>query len=130
VIDKVGTNLDSITASDVTADHKCCNRLEWITYITKAEQLGSGSLDVAESPRSYYLVWIPRYDNGDKYTVGNISASQRWGRTRTSKLYFFVAVGRGSSGGGDITMEFDAYYDIRLLDGGNNPSGKTGLSGP
>jgi hypothetical protein len=129
VLDTNKSGLDAISDTDVAAGHKACNRLEWSTYISKAEQLGSGNLDVAGSPRSYYLVWIPRYDNGDKYMVGNFAAQQRWGRggDDMSKLYVFVAVGRGSAGGSAQTLAFDCYYEARLLEGGNNPPGKDSL---
>ena len=119
--------LDTITASDLAAGHKACNRLEWSTYISKAEHWAAGALDPAGGPDSYYSAWADRYDNGDRRTIGNYSSSQRWGRTRTNKLYVFVVAGRQSGAGSSVTLKFDAYYNITILDGGNNPSGKTGL---
>ena len=119
--------LDTITSGDVTANHKACNRLEWSTTISKGEHWAAGALDPAAGPGSYYSEWSDRYDNGDRRTKGIYASSQRWGRTRTNKLYVFVCAGRGSGAGSAATIKFDAYYNITMLDGGNNPPGKTGL---
>ena len=131
-ISKNSAWLDSITSGDVSANHKCSNRLEWQTEIVKAEHLASGSLDPAGGPRSYYLMWSDRWDNGDRRNINQYALDQKWGRggNSTAKLYVFVAVGRNASGGSALTMEFDCYYNARLLHGGSNPSGKTVLSGP
>jgi len=122
------SGLQSISASDVAAGHKACNRISWSTQITSAELTSGGALTPAGIPESYYMQWGDRYDNGDKRIIGNYSLTQRWGRTRTTKLYVWVACGRGVSGAGaGATMRFDAYYNAQLLTGGNNPSGTTGL---
>lgn len=122
--------LDVITSADVSANHRATNRLEYSFKIAKAGPQTSGALTPALAPESYYMAWRPRYDNGDAYVTGNYSAAQRWGRTRTNKLYIWVAVGRNGSPGGAITMKFDAYYNATLLDGGTNPGGSPSLSGP
>jgi hypothetical protein len=129
-ISKNTTYLDTITSADVSAGHKASNRLEWQTEIVKAEHLASGSLTPAGAPRSYYMMWSDRYDNGDRRNINQYALDQRWGRTRTDKLYAFVAVGRNATGGDALTMEFDIYYHARLLQSGTSPSGKTALSGP
>ena len=122
--------LDDISSSDVSAGHKCSNRLEFQTEIVKAEHLASGNLDPAGACRSYYLMWSDRWDNGDRRNINSYALDQRWGRTRTTKLFAFVAVGRNDSGGSALTMEFDCYYNARMLHKGTSPSGKTALSGP
>lgn len=128
VIDTNKTGLKLINSTDVSNDHKACNRVQFHFRITKSENLGGGTLDVAESPRSHYLIWGDRYDNGDLRTINSYAASQRYGRTRTTKLYVWVAVGRGSAGAGaSAQIDFDCYYKATMLDGGNSPSGKTGL---
>ena len=127
-LDTNKAGLDSISAADVAAGHRACNRLEWSTNITKAEHLAAGNLSPAGSPRCYYMIWGDRYDNGDLRTIGSYAASQRWGRTRTDKLYVFVAIGRGSSGASsNSTVAFNGYYSATLHDSGCNPSGKTSL---
>ena len=90
---------------------------------------GAGTLDPAEGPRAHYLTWSDRWDDGDKRTENSYSASQRFGRNgTTAKLYVWVAVGRGSSGAGSTAqIDFDCYYKATLIDGGNNPGGKTAL---
>ncbi len=119
--------LDLISSTDVAAGHKASNRFEWATEIIKSEWLPAGSLNPAGGPISYYLISGDRWDNGDKRTVNQFAPEQRWGRTRTTKLYVFCAVGRNASASSAITMKFDVYYHARLLDGGTSPSGKTGL---
>ena len=124
--DKAG--LKNISASDVSAGHKANNRIQFRFQILKSEQLTSGTLDPAGGPRSYYLIWTDRYDNGDMRSVYSYAAGQRWGRERTTKLYVWVAVGRGSSGASSAAqIDFDCYYKATLLEGGTSPSGKTAL---
>jgi hypothetical protein len=128
VIDTNKTGLKLINSTDVSNDHKASNRIQFQFTITKCEMLSGGTLDPAEGPRAQYLIWSDRYDNGDKRTENSYSASQRFGRTRTTKLYVWVAVGRGSSGAGaSAQIDFDCYYKATMLDGGNSPNGKTGL---
>ena len=122
--------LDTITSGDVTDGRKCANRLGFQTEIVKNEYLDAGAMNPDDPPRSKYMNWDYRWDNGERRDAYTYSLDQRWGRTRTSKLYVWVAVGRNASTGDPITMEFDCYYHARMLHGGTNPSGKTGLSGP
>ena len=119
--------LDPISETDLAQGHKCCNRLEWATKISKSENLAAGALNPAGGPISYYSTWADRYDNGDKRLFGNYSSGQRWGRTRTDKMYVFVCAGRTSGAGSSVTIKFDAYYNVTILESGNNPSGKTPL---
>ena len=127
-IDTNKAGLKNITATDVAASHKASNKVEASFEIVKAEHLAAGSLDPAGAPRTYYVVWADRYDNGDRRNINQYSADQRWGRTRTDALYIWMGFGRGSSGASaNSTVAVNAYYSVRQLDGGNNPGGTSGL---
>jgi hypothetical protein len=121
---------DLISSADVTANHRAVNRLEYSFKIAKANANTYGALTPANAPEAYYIRFRPRYDNGDTYHTLSYSAAQRFGRSRTSKLYIWVACGRNGSPGSAMTMKFDAYYNATLLDGGTNPGGSPSLSGP
>ena len=85
-IDKNSAWLDLISTQDVASGHKASNRFEWQTEIVKSENTTSGNLNPAGAPRSYYLMWSDRWDNGDRSNINQYAADQRWGRTRTTKL--------------------------------------------
>ena len=69
------------------------------------------------------------WDTGWK-KVGDVETplNQRFGRVRTNKLYLWVSNGRGDPGAGSsATIDFNLYYKIEALAGGNHPSGTTPL---
>lgn len=120
--------MKNITATDVAAGHKASNKIEASFEIVKSEHLAAGSLNPAGAPRTYYLIWADRYDNGDRRNIVQYSADQKWGRSKTNELYLWLGFGRGSSGAGsNSTVAVKAYYSVRQLDGGNNPGGTSGL---
>lgn len=131
----VGTNrtgLDNISESDVSAGNRAVNRVEFWFEIQPQENLSASGIDVAGSPKTDFLLWRGRYDQGDAYgSVNTYSLSQRWGRSAngTSKLYVWVAIGRTSGASSDQQLDFAVHYSIDgPLTSGTNPSGETPLS--
>jgi hypothetical protein len=131
----IGTNsaaMDNINVADVTAGHRSVNRVEFWFSCQPNETLTAAGIDVADAMKIDDLQWRGRYDNGDAYgNVNTYALNQRWGRSSnlTSKLYVWVAVGRGYSGAGSSQqLDFNAYYSIDgPLTSGTNPSGTTAL---
>ena len=122
--------LDSITESDVEADHKQVNRL-WFSFAIqqKGNQTITGLNTSATPPKTSHSLYMGRYDNGDSYSdYVSYASGQVWGRTRTSKLYLWVAVSRWAGGASSsTTLDFDCYYRLHTTNNVNNPSGTTSL---
>ena len=124
-------DLETITSTTVAAGHRATNRLGYNFNITRGGAYTAGALTPADAHESYYMSWRPYFDDGHVYGAeGKFSAGQRWGRSRTNKLYLWVACGRTATPSAGCTMKFDAYYNATLLNSGTNPSGTTILSGP
>jgi len=117
------------TSTEYAAGKKCINRILWFGRIEKLNEGSSSGINTAGQPlmNEFSTCWY--WDNGWK-KVGDVETNlnQRFGRVRTNKLYVFIANGRGDSGAGSsATVDFDVFYRITALDGGNHPSGTTGL---
>jgi len=122
-------NLNAATADDYAAGRKCVNRMLWFGRIAKQETASGTGINVVGSPIMNEFSFSHHWDDGWKI-AGDIEQAipQYFGRIRTNKLYVWVASGRGTSGAGSsATVDFNLYYRITALDGGNHPSGRTAL---
>lgn len=115
--------------TNYAAGRKWVNRMVWWCRIAKHDKSNGSGLNVAGEPQVNEFSYSFRWDNGDKHTEdGEQIVNARFGRVRTDKLYFWIANGRANTGAGSsVTIDFDVYYKITVLDDGNNPSGRTGL---
>ncbi len=129
-IDTFGADLNTISASDYSTDgYKFMNRITWSARIHKADWRSSSGITPAASPKINAITWNKHYDNGDRKTDDiTYNLGQFWGRGNTdNKLYFFVSHGRKGGASVSATVDFRCFYRIHNLDGGNHPSGRTGL---
>jgi len=129
-IDTFGSDFNTISASDYSTDgRKFMNRITWWTRINKSDWITSSGIRPASPPRATTLNWSKHYDDGDQGTVDKTyNLIQSMGRGNTdNKLYFFVSHGRLGGAGSSATVDFRCFYRIHNLDGGNHPSGRTGL---
>lgn len=121
-------NMNTPNSGDYAAGRKVCNRIHWWGRIAKLDSANSTGINVAGEPLMHEFSFSHHWDNGYKVT-GDVETvlNQRFGRVRTNKFYIWIANGRGTSGAGSsVTVDFDVYYRITALDGGNHPSGRTG----
>tara|TARA_R110002051_G_scaffold233752_1_gene295281 strand:+ start:467 stop:1384 length:918 start_codon:yes stop_codon:yes gene_type:complete len=117
------------TTAEYAAGKKCINRILWFGRIEKLNEGSSTGINTAGQPlmNEFSTCWY--WDTGWK-KVGDVETplNQRFGRVRTNKLYLWVSNGRGDSGAGsNATIDFNLYYKIEALAGGNHPSGTTPL---
>tara|TARA_R110000803_G_scaffold15895_6_gene43766 strand:+ start:1583 stop:2530 length:948 start_codon:yes stop_codon:yes gene_type:complete len=121
-------NQNVASNADYLAGRKCVNRIMWWGRIAKLDSANTTGINVAGEPLMNEFTFSNHWDNGYKVT-GDIETvvNQRFGRVRTNKLYVWVSNGRGMAAGGSSTIDFNLYYRITALDGGNHPSGRTGL---
>jgi hypothetical protein len=123
-------SMPSITEAYVAADHRSVNRLPFFFSINRNEKSSDSGINIPNNPVSRWMFWRGRFDNGDAVhsSMQSYVTNQKWGRTRTSKLYVWVSVGRRGSVSSVQPMDFDCYYLISKPDTGVNPSGTVGLS--
>lgn len=122
--------MQNVTEAAVAAGNRAANRVEFEFSITPQENLTANGIDIEDSPKSEDLHWRGRWDHGDAWGgVQTFAANQRWGRTRTNKLYVFCCVGRTGGASTSKQLDFAAYYSITgPMTSGTNPSGETALS--
>ena len=121
-------NLFVPDSAEYAEGKKVINRMLWWGRIAKNEDSNTTGINIAGEPQMHEFSYIPHWDNGHQEEgAKETQVNQRFGRVRTDKLYFWIANGRGQSGAGSSsTIDFDVYYRITALDGGNHPSGRTG----
>jgi hypothetical protein len=123
--------LESISEADVAAGDRSSNRIGFHFIIERNEVSSSSGINIANNPVSRWLIFRDRLDDGDaRGSLQSLLVNQKWGRSANvcTKLYVFVAVGHGSSVANPHDIDFDCYYNVTHLDGGLNPSGRTGLT--
>jgi hypothetical protein len=123
------TNFASITDSDATAGKHSINRVEFDFEITRDERLSASGTRPADPPYTKWAFHRGRYDNGDaSQDRSSYVVSQKWGATRTNKLYVWVSIGRAGAVGNSQSIDFDCYFKCDVLTSGTNPSGETQLT--
>jgi hypothetical protein len=122
-------NMPTISSGEYGEGKKFVNRLTWWTRIAKHDAASGTGINVVGEPLANEYSWSYFFDNGTK-KVGDLEVivDQRFGRVSTTGLHAFVALGRMGGAGADVTVDFDIFYRITALDGGNHPNGTTGLS--
>lgn len=121
--------LTSISDADAAAGDHSANRMDFTFMIERNEVSSDTGINIPNNPVSRWIIYRARYDNGNAYgSLQSLTPNQKWGRTRTSKLYVWISIGRSASVGSAQDLDFDCYYNVQALDGDTNPSGRTPLT--